>query len=275
MEDIVKTKQVDSFANNERGFLGFIKFLNEKRIFSLTASWVFYFVLSIIPLAFLLITAFSLFGVDLSLELAGRLPEEFREAVEVIVGTAANVSNSVTFLFIITVILSCSSLLNQMSKDGDYIYGKTHKRRRGIFRRAWVFIMLCGLFLLFTAFALLFSFREIVLMKLGANLKNIVTIISFVVIMLFGYSVILLLNKFISPIKLKAGAWAFSSFISLAIVVLGTIGLILYIRFFSNYNAFYGSLAGVLAFFMWAYVLMFGIIFGVFTCVRLNCDKIE
>ena len=109
-ENVKKKKKKKPFTIKKDSFVGTLR---DKRILSLTASWVFYFILSIVPLMFLLITAFSFFGVDLSMELAGRLPMEFREAGEVIVGTASNVSKSVTFLFIITVLLSCSSLLNQ------------------------------------------------------------------------------------------------------------------------------------------------------------------
>ena len=81
--------------------IGFFKELKEKRLLTVTGCWVFYFIMALIPLVFLLITAFGFFGVDLSMELAGRLPVEFREAVEIIVGTASNVSKSLTVFFII------------------------------------------------------------------------------------------------------------------------------------------------------------------------------
>ena len=269
----IKEKKVKK-EKTKRKF-AFFETLKEKRILSLTGSWVFYFLSALIPLVFLMITAFSFFGMDISMEIAGKLPAEFRDVGETIVGTASNVSNSATFLFIVSVILSCSGLLNQMSKDGDYIYGVSHKKRKGLLRRVWVFAMLCVLFLMFTAFALLFSFRGVLLIKLGNGLKNLVTIISFVFIMLFGYAVLLVLNRFISPVRLKGVALALGSFASLCIVVLGSIGLIGYIRIFSSFNAFYGSLAGVVVFFFWAYVLMFGLLFGVFVCKSLNKGNIK
>ncbi|MBQ7340412.1 MAG: YihY/virulence factor BrkB family protein [Clostridia bacterium] len=263
MEKDSNTKKV----KKERPFLNLFR---EKRVMTITGSWVFYFIMSIIPLCFLLITAFSFFGVDLSLELAGKLPLEFREAGELIVGTASNVSNGVTVFFVITVILSCSSLLSQMSKDGDFIYGATHKRKSGFLGKLWVFLMICVLFLTFTVFAFLFSFRNVLLVRLGSGVKNFLTTFFFLLVILSGYAVILILNKFISPIKLKTSSLAFSSFVSLCIIVLGTIGLIIYIRYFSNFNAFYGSLASVIVFFLWAYVLMFGLSFGTLICMNMN-----
>ncbi len=247
----------------------FFTSLKDKRLLTVTGCWVFYFLMALIPLVFLLITAFGIFGVDLSLELVSRLPVEFRDAVGLIVGTASNVSNSVTVFFILTVILSCSTLLNQMSKDGDYIYGTTEARKRGIFRRIWALLLLCVLFLLFVAFAFCFSFRNTLLMSVGNDTRHLISIISFAIIILFGYTIIILLNRFISPIKLKAFALMFGSFISLCIIVLGSILLIFYIRYFSDYNAFYGSLAGIIVFFFWAFILMFALCFGSFLCMRL------
>ena len=248
---------------------GFFASLKEKRLLTVTGCWVFYFLLALIPLVFLLITAFSFFGVDLSLTLAESIPEEFREAVEIIVGTASNVSKSVTVFFVLTTLISCTTLLNQMSKDGDYIYGEEGKKR-GIFRRLWALLLICVLFLLFIAFALCFSFRSAILVRFGNDAKRIVTIISFAVIIVFAYAIIMLLNGFISPSKLRFLPLAVGSFVSLCITVLGTILLILYIRFFTDFNAFYGSLAGIIVFFLWAFILMLALAFGSFICMRLS-----
>lgn len=248
----------------------FFTSLKEKRLLTVTGCWVFYFLMALLPLLFLLITAFSFFGVDLSMEIAGRLPIEFRDAVEILVGTASNVSKSVTIFFVLTVILSCSTLLNQMSKDGDYIYGTEGKRKRGIFRRVWALLLLCILFLLFIAFALCFSFRNTLLLRFGEGGRKVITVLSFLIIIIFAYTIIALINRFISPVKIRPLALFFGSFISLCIMVLGTILLILYVKFFGEFNAFYGSLAGVLMFFLWAFILMLALSFGSFLCMRFT-----
>lgn len=263
---VIKLKTKNSFTVSRN----FFEEMRKKRILTVTGCWVYYFLMSIIPLVFLLITAFSIFSVDLSVELIRVIPVEFKSALEAVVKTASDVSNSVTIFFIITVIISCSTLLNQMSKDGDYIYGNDTHGRRGVVRRLSAIAFLCVLFSLFIAFALCFSFRNYLLNWLGFNKPNLITLVSFSIIILFAYGLILLLLRFISPKKLNAFALSFSGLISLAIMVFGTIGLILYIRFFSNYNAFYGSLAGIVVFFLWAFVLMFSLSFGSLVCKRLN-----
>ena len=50
---------------------------------------------------------------------------------------------------------------------------------------------------------------------------------------------------------------------SLFIMVFGTIGFTIYLRYFSSYNVFYGSLAGIIIFLLWAYISMIGLVTGV------------
>lgn len=235
------------------------------RLTTVAGAWVYYFLTSLIPLVFLLVSAFSVFGVSLTRDFISRLPMEFREAGFAIASTAENASNGATAFFFITAIFSCTTLLNQMSKDGDYIYGARSKHKRGLMRRLWAVFALGLLFLLFLGIALLFAFSSLIKNNLASFVERNLFLTTFVFLftIIFSYAIIILLNKFISPIKLKLKHLTFGSFISLAIMVLGTIGFTLYQRFFASYNVFYGSLAGVIIFLFWAYILMIGLVSGV------------
>ena len=76
------------------------------------------------------------------------------------------------------------------------------------------------------------------------------------------YLVIVLLNKYICPIKIPLSILLLQSLVSLAIVFIGTLVIGVYIAFFGGNNAFYGSLAGIVAFLLWAYVCMNGLVIG-------------
>ncbi len=242
-----------------------INAFKEVRLTTVAGAWVYYFLTSLIPLMFLLVSAFSVFGVSITKDLASRLPEEFREAGFAIASTAENASNGATVFFVITVIFSCTTLLNQMSKDGDYIYGAKSKTKRGLMRRLWAFFALGLLFLLFLGVAFLFAFSSSLKSQvtLFAEKNVFLTIFAFLFTIIFSYAIIILLNKFISPIKLKTKQLLLGALVSLFIMVFGTIGFTVYLRFFSNYNVFYGSLAGVIIFLLWAYILMIGLVTGV------------
>lgn len=238
--------------------------VRQKRVTTVAGAWTFYFLTALIPIVFLLITAFGVFGVEFSGDLIKRLPEEFRLAGETILATAQRASGGITVFFIITVMLSGSALLSQMSKDGEFLYGLKNRRANGVMRRVWAIFALAALFIIFLAVAFLLSFRMPVKEFLCRDGKNIFFTVSiFLFTILLCYVIIVLLNKFISPVRQRFGTLALGSFISLAADVAGTIGFIFYLKYFANYNAFYGSLAAVIVFILWAYVIMTGLAIGV------------
>ncbi|MBQ9735018.1 MAG: YihY/virulence factor BrkB family protein [Clostridia bacterium] len=255
----------------------FIQDIKDKRLTTVAGAWVYYFLSSALPLAFLLVTAFGVFGVNVSVQIVDRLPEEFRTAGHAIISAAENASNGVTIFFIITVVISCSTLLNQMSKDGDYIYGVNSKYKRGIMRRVSAVFAIIALFFLFLGAAFLFAFGSMVFAGVHADngTQLFLTILTFLLVICFGYAIILLLNVFISPVRLSFKGLALGSFISLSVIVVGTIGFTVYLRFFSNYNAFYGSLAAIVIFLLWAYICMLGLACGAIINMRVNSKLIK
>ncbi len=243
----------------------FFNLINKKRITTVAGAWVYYFLTALVPLVFLVVTAFSVFGVSLTSDFVSRLPIEFRSAGQKIIETAENSSKGATIFFFIAVVFSCTNLLNQMSKDGDFIYEIQSKTKRGIFRRLWAIVALAMLFILFLGAAFVFAFgnRALLNVYMGGALQESLIILSFLFVICLGYVIIMILNMFISPIKQSFFGLALGSFISLSIVVLGTIGFTIYLKFFASYNAFYGSLAGVIIFLVWVYICMFGLVMGV------------
>ena len=225
-------------------FASFFDLINKKRLTTVAGAWVYYFLTAFVPLLFLIVTAFSVFGVSLTHDLVSRLPEEFRLAGEKIIETAENSSKGATIFFIIAVVFSCTSLLNQMSKDGDFIYEAHSKTKRGIFRRFWAIVALAMLFVLFLGVAFVFAFSSNIKLNAFLNPKEdiVATIFVFLFTIILGYAIIYVLNKFISPIKMKFSNLAIGTLFSLSIMVVGTIGFVIYLKFFSNYNAFYGNI---------------------------------
>ena len=132
-------------------------------------------------------------------------------------------------------------------------------------RRLLAVVALAFLFSVFLGVDLLFAFSSSINLNFLSNEKNqiILSLIAFFIVIVFGYIIILALNTFISPKKVRLADILLGSFVSLGIMVLGTIGFTIYLRFFSSYNAFYGSLATVVIFLLWAYILMLALAVGV------------
>lgn len=251
---------------------GFFAELKEKRVSTVAAAWVFYFLTALLPTVFLLITAFAVFGVDLKEKVIGYLPEEFRTAGETIFSVAKNASDGATVFFVATVLFSGSALLNQMSKDGEFLYGSTGgiRAKNGIVRRIWAVFALCVLFAVFMVSAFAVAFKDMILPQVSGSGNIWILALAFSFVVATGYFIIILLNKFIAPIKIPFSALAAGSFVALLAIVAGTIGFTVYLRFFKNYNAFYGSLAAIIVFLLWVYIAMTGLSFGAFVCKRAS-----
>ncbi len=260
---------------------GFFTLLKEKRVTTVAGAWVYFFLTSLIPTVFLMVTAFGVFGVEITTDLIKRLPEELRVGGEAIVNTAKSYQEGITIFFIVTVVFSSSALLNQMRKDGRAIYGIKQKGKKRIFNRVWAIFGIFILFLIFLLSAFLVAFGEklFTLLPTSKGKRIAVAIIVGLAITLLSYFVIILLNKYISPVKIPVVALFSGSMVSLAIIYLGTIVLGLYLHFFGLNNAFYGSLAGIVVFLLWSYVMMIGLvigtIFGYYLCCKTTTFKVK
>ena len=250
------------------GSLSKLKRIGELRISTVAGAWVFYFLAALIPLLFLLITAFAVFGVDITADITYSLPAEFKDAGEAIINAAENASRGVTVFFIITVFVSGSALLSQMKKDGEYIYG-VKSTSGGLLKRVWAIVALGVLFTVFMCIALFFSFEKYIYATVFGGIHKIwITVTVFAVVVVACFFVNAMLNAFVSPVKLSFLQAAVGGAVSLSVIILGTIGFILYLRLFNPYNLFYGSLATVMVFLIWTYILMLGLVIGVATSKR-------
>lgn len=236
--------------------------IKEKRVSTVAGAWVFYFIISLLPLLFLFVTAFALFGVDVGNEVASALPRNVQGTFASLISTARNASKGVTAFFILTVLFSASTLLTQMSKDGEYLYGLKSKRRKGIFRRFWAITALAVLFGVFISFAVAITFRELVFSYFGISGARITVVTAIFFTILLCYAIIILLERFISPVSLPFGISLAGAGVSLLITIVGTALFTAYLNYFKFTSIFYGSLAGVIVFVIWAYILMLALVFG-------------
>ncbi|MBQ9485879.1 MAG: YihY/virulence factor BrkB family protein [Clostridia bacterium] len=244
-----------------------LKRYGELRVSTVAGAWVFYFLTALLPLLFLLITAFAVFGVNLTAELVESLPKEFKQAGAEIIDAAENASRGVTAFFVISVFLSGSALLNQMRKDAEYIYGI--KANGGFMQRVWAVIALGVLFATFLGAAFLIAFERTVLSVFPIAIRSVwVKTGVFATIITAGFFLNVMLNAFVSPVKISFADACVGGVVALSVTVTGTIGFIAYLRLFNPYNPFYGGLTTAIVFLFWTYILMLGQTFGVVASKR-------
>ena len=259
------------------GVYRFFVLLKEKRLTTVAAAWVFYFLVALIPIVFIMITAFNVLGMNLSSSLQTVIPSPMASFVQTVIETVENAGKGITFFFIVSVLFSTSSLLNQMSKDGDSIYDVKRSAKRGIIRRVWTIFGLCILFAIFLATAMLFSFGNKILSLTKNSTFNSLVFKIFIILVTVSvsYLIIMLLHKFISPFKLKLKTTLLGALVSLTVIIIGTMGLTIYLSIFDKYTTFYGSLASVFIFILWLYILMLGLVMGVIINMKMRSRAIR
>ena len=129
----------------------FLKGVKKSGITTFAGAWVFSFIMALVPIFCLLTTAFNLFGVNLVYQLTAYLPNEFKLAGEAIAESASRISSTATIFVVLSVVFSCTTMLAQMSRDGDLIYGFSKKGKISKIERVWAVFALSVLFVFFIA----------------------------------------------------------------------------------------------------------------------------
>ena len=246
-----------------QNFKRLFKIFKDKRITTVAGAWVFYFLTALLPIVFLLFIAFGVFGINLHSSILSLIPNEFKNIAETLFLTAENATKGITIFFAFAVLFSGSALLHQMLKDGEFIYNSTTIKRNPIIKRMLSLFALSVPFIIFLALAFLLAFQGAILKFFSIENEVIVLLIIIGLVTLIGFVIILLLNFFVSPIKQRLSKMLIGSLVSLAIITVGTLSFMFYLRFFKPYSAFYGSLASIIMFLIWSYILMLGLVFGV------------
>ena len=158
-----------------------------------------------------------------------------------------------------------------MIKDGEHIYKIKRRVKSSILKKLSSILVLAVLFLVFLFAGVVFAFGNKLFLSLPliGKTKNFLVIFVFAFIILFCYAILIILNAFISPIRLKLSQLCTGAVCSLAVGVIGSIFFTIYLKIFNGYNAFYGSIAGIVIFLLWAYILMLGISIGPVVCMKI------
>ena len=248
-----------------------IKRIGKIKLTTIAGAWVFYFLLAIVPLTFLVFSALNFFNVNIHANFVNYLPEGFSYPIKLITSTAKEIGKASTALFLITVLFSSTTLITQMSKDGDFIFGQTRKLKFSLLRRVGALMLLTVIVGVVIVGGTVFSLKgagTIFNVKLFQNFRAKV-VFNCTITLLIAYVVLLLLNRFISPVRLKWIEACVGALVSLGISVIGTLCFVLYVKFFGFYNAFYGVISIILIFLLWVYILMVGIILGVLVTAKM------
>ena len=221
------------------------------RITTIAGALAFFLILSLVPLCFWLILLFGKTGVTaedlLSFELFGWARELLLYLSEHAEGA---VSGAGIFL-VVTTLWSGSAFFYHLRRSGELLYGLS-RPHRGVRIRLGAIFFTFGVLLFFAAAAGILFLVKRANRFLPMPLQPLLT---GSVLLALGFSVALLLNRYVCPVRRPASASIKGSLLT-AFLWLGAAIIFLVYSRFSSKEKLYGALSLVIVFFLFLYWMM-------------------
>lgn len=233
--------------------------LVSKKYTTLAGTLVFFFIMSIVPLAFWLTLLIGKFPLPTERILSLGAFQSVKTVFTRLQAEAKNATTSVSALLLITTLYSSTNLFYQMRRSGELIYGYQRKRagwrvRLGALALTGIVMLLCIVFVSLLALgSLLFS---------NYFSPTIEKISDYLLLIITSFCLALLLNAYVCPYKRPLKSFIKGSLITVVAWVGAVTGFAIYLKI-GNLTKLYGALSAVIVFLLWLYVLMICFIAGV------------
>ncbi len=251
-------------------FYGYIKdkytLLSLKRYTTLAGTLVFFFIMSIMPLAFWLSLIVGKLPVDTERLFSLSVFSSVKGILNYVQTEAHNATAGASVILIFTTLYSATNLFYQIRRSGELIYD-FKKTEKGIKLRFSALLLLIILMAASVAVLLIFAFGSFVFSRILSRALERVADYAFLAILAF--LLVLLLNMYICPYKEKASSFLLGTGLTVIAWMGAVVGFSVYLKI-SNLTRLYGALSTVIVFLLWLYILMICFIAGVI----FNSEKI-
>lgn len=232
----------------------------------------FFLVMSVVPFLFWLTILFGRLNIDYEpiFEL-----EIFREVKDLLVyfrDAAQSATTGASVILLVTTLYSSTNLFYHMRRSGEIIYES--KRRKGS-----IAVRMSALVLIFIV--MLLSVVGVSAFLLGNSLLRrifpsfLAQISVYALFGVFMFALILILNLYMCPYKVRAGNVVWGSLLTVLLGGLASFGFSIYATF-SSMEKLYGAAVFLILFLLWLYLLMTCFVIGViFNCHLLEQDKMR
>jgi len=234
--------------------------LGEKNYTTLAGTMSFFFILSGLPLLFLVSMILSRFTYTLDLDAA---PVYIPPEIINIVNYMQNFDrfSAYSIFVIVAALYSGSHIFFQLIKSGELIYGQKKIVRRKIFTRILALLSVVVFLAIIFSLMIILSISDAWLLDIFGSYISI--IIKYLMIAIVPFILLLLINKVAVPVPIKLKQTIPGAAFTLLFWLVSSFIYSVYINFFSNLSAIYGALAFIIVAFLWVYLLMNGLIIGI------------
>lgn len=240
--------------------------LQLKKYTTLAGTLVFFFIMSIIPLSFLLTLVIGKLPIDVDRFLELPVFESVKNVLLYVKQEAESATASVSIILIFTTLYSSTNLFYQMRKSGEIIYGYS-REKKGLHLRMGALALLLIVIGIIVGFLLLYALGSFLFSKLLSNTFE--SVADSILLFALAFLLVLLLNVYVCPYKEKIRLFLSGSLLTVVAWGIAIIGFSVYLKI-GNVSKLYGALSTIIVFLLWLYVLMICFMSGVI----FNSEKI-
>ena len=241
--------------------------LSLKKYTTIAGTLVFFFIMSVVPLAFWLTLIVGRLPVNTEQILQLSVFRSVKDVLGYIQEEAANATTSVSVILLFTTLYSSTNLFYQMRRSGELIYD-FHRPKQGLKLRIGALALMLIVILMIAAFVVFFALGTFLFSRIFSD--TLERIADYSLLAVLAYALALLLNMYICPHKLPPRYFLLGTTITVAAWAVAVTGFAVYLRI-SNMDKLYGALSTLIVFLLWLYVLMICFVVGVI----LNSERVE
>ncbi len=240
--------------------------LSVKKYTTIAGTLVFFFIMSIMPLAFWLTLIIGRLPVDTERILSLPVFHSVQGVFRYVQKEASNATAGASIILIFTTLYSATNLFYQMRKSGELIYD-FRRESKGLRLRIGALLLMIIVMAGMVAFLLIFALGSFVFSRVLSSAWE--KLADYALLGGLAFLLVLLLNIYICPYKEKPHSFLLGTIVTVTAWIGAILGFSLYLKI-SNVTRLYGALSTVIVFLLWLYILMICFIVGVI----LNSEKI-
>lgn len=237
-------------------------FINKYQISLLSSSTSFYMMIAIFSLSVLILQFYNYFNnnnliINYIIEI---INPYYLDSLEEIMPVYS--LSGFSIILLLNLIWSSSKFINGFNKASDIIYLMEKKRNFIRNRISSIFIFLVILLVIFIEF-ITFKYANIVINIIFNNFY-IYMFIHFIIELILIYSIIIIINLYVPPVRMKFNQIYYGSFITTFIIYILLVCFIVTMKLYELFNNNFNIISIISLSFLFLYFINYSIIIGIY-----------
>lgn len=232
------------------------KYYTGKRFSTIAGTLVYFMLMSIAP--FIVWLTLLLGNIEIERFLSGELFKSISPFLNYLELSAQNAASGAGIVLLGTSLYSSTNFFYHLRRSGEIIFGSSRVKGGIKLRILSAIIIILSILIIAFLCAVNFAGRLVLQTFMPEILCNLISMV-FAVMLIFA--VVILLNVFACPYKLKISEAVTGSLLTTILWILFIIGFAIYVQLASP-GKLYGAIASVIIFLLWCYFMMCCFVIG-------------